>query len=92
MLDEGVHASVSEIGHAENISKSYASRILRLAFVGAGDRAVYPGSPNGSRADVEKAGASAAGVLGRAAQLPLYVNQRGIGGLLREWGPGWAGS
>jgi hypothetical protein len=29
MLDEGVFASVSEIGDAENISKSYASRILR---------------------------------------------------------------
>jgi hypothetical protein len=33
MLDEGVHASVSEIGDAENISKSYASRILRLALL-----------------------------------------------------------
>ena len=33
MLDEGVHASVSEIGDAENISKSYVSRILRLALL-----------------------------------------------------------
>ena len=32
MLDEGVYASVSDIGDAENISKSYVSRILRLAL------------------------------------------------------------
>ena len=33
MLDEGLYASVSEIGDAENISKSYISRILRLALL-----------------------------------------------------------
>ena len=33
MLDNGVCASVSEIGDAENISKSYVSRILRLALL-----------------------------------------------------------
>ena len=33
MLDEGVCNSVSEIGDAENISKSYVSRILRLALL-----------------------------------------------------------
>jgi hypothetical protein len=33
MLDQGVHATVSEIGDAENISKSYVSRILRLALL-----------------------------------------------------------
>ena len=33
MLDYGVYASVSEIGEAENISKSYVSRILRLALL-----------------------------------------------------------
>jgi hypothetical protein len=33
MLDEGVYATVSEIGEAENISKSYVSRILRLAIL-----------------------------------------------------------
>jgi hypothetical protein len=33
MLDDGVHASVSEIGETENISKSYVSRILRLALL-----------------------------------------------------------
>jgi len=30
MLDESVYASVSVIGEAEGISKSYVSRILRL--------------------------------------------------------------
>jgi hypothetical protein len=33
MLDEGVYSSVSEIGDAENISKSYVSRILHLALL-----------------------------------------------------------
>jgi hypothetical protein len=33
MLDEGVYTSVSELGDAENISKSYVSRILRLALL-----------------------------------------------------------
>ena len=33
MLDEGIYGTVSEIGHAENISKSYVSRILRLALL-----------------------------------------------------------
>jgi hypothetical protein len=33
MLDEGVYATVREIGDAENISKSYMSRILRLALL-----------------------------------------------------------
>jgi hypothetical protein len=33
MLDQGVCCSVSEIGHAENISKSYVSRVLRLTLI-----------------------------------------------------------
>ena len=33
MLDAGVYNSVSEIGDAENVSKSYVSRILRLALL-----------------------------------------------------------
>jgi ParB-like chromosome segregation protein Spo0J len=33
MLDEGTYTTVSEIGDAENISKSYVSRILRLALL-----------------------------------------------------------
>jgi len=33
MLDEGTYATVSEIGDAEKISKSYVSRILRLVLL-----------------------------------------------------------
>jgi hypothetical protein len=33
LLDEVVYASTSEIGDAENIWKSYVSRILRLALL-----------------------------------------------------------
>lgn len=33
MLDEGDYANVSEIGQTESISKSYVSRILRLALL-----------------------------------------------------------
>ena len=33
MLDQGVYTTVSEIGDVENISKSYVSRILRLALL-----------------------------------------------------------
>ena len=33
MLDEGIYTSVNDIGDAENISKSYVSRILRLALL-----------------------------------------------------------
>jgi hypothetical protein len=33
MLDEGGYATVSEIGDAEDISKSYVSRIPRLALL-----------------------------------------------------------
>jgi len=33
MLDEGLYTSVSETGEAEHISKSYVSRILRLALL-----------------------------------------------------------
>ena len=33
MLGDGVCSSVSDIGDAENISKSYVSRILRLALL-----------------------------------------------------------
>ncbi len=32
-LDEGLYTSVSNIGEGENISKSYVSRILRLALL-----------------------------------------------------------
>src|ERR671914_699239 len=49
MLDEGVYASVSDIGDAENISKSYVRcsnragpRLLREAAIPHGDRGTGP--------------------------------------------------
>jgi hypothetical protein len=33
VLDQGTYTTVTEIGDAENISKSYVSRILRLALL-----------------------------------------------------------
>ena len=33
LIDEGIYTSVSDISDAENISKSYVSRILRLALL-----------------------------------------------------------
>jgi hypothetical protein len=33
MLDDGIYTTVSDIGNAENISKSYVSRMLRLALL-----------------------------------------------------------
>ena len=42
MLDDGVYATVSEIGDAENLSKSYVNRILRLALLAPGH---YGGGP-----------------------------------------------
>jgi hypothetical protein len=33
LFDQGADASVSDIGDAENISRSYVSRILRLALL-----------------------------------------------------------
>jgi hypothetical protein len=33
LLDRGVHTTVNEIAEAERISKSYVSRILRLALL-----------------------------------------------------------
>jgi hypothetical protein len=33
LLDAGIYTSVSEIGEAEGISKSYISRVLRLALL-----------------------------------------------------------
>ena len=66
MLDDGVYASVSEIGETENISKSYVSRILRLALL-APDvvDAILAGRTN-QRHDSGAAGAAAAGELERS--------------------------
>ena len=66
MLDGGVYATVSEIGDAENISKSYVSRILRLALL-APDIVEAIVAEGGPVADAGEAGAAAAGVLGGAA-------------------------
>jgi hypothetical protein len=33
MLDNGIYTTVSDIGDAENISKSYVSRVLRLTLL-----------------------------------------------------------
>ena len=67
MLDKGLYMSVSEIGDAENISKSYVSRILRLALV-APDivEAILAGRTNQS-IDSGEAGAADAGDLAGAA-------------------------
>ena len=61
MLDDGVYASVSDIGDAENISKSYVSRILRLALLAPDMVEADPRGPAGSGAGAGEAGASAAG-------------------------------
>jgi hypothetical protein len=33
MLDDGLYTTIGEIGDPENISKSYVSRVLRLALL-----------------------------------------------------------
>jgi hypothetical protein len=43
MLDDEIYTTVSDIGDAENISKSYVSRILRLALL-APDLVEGPGT------------------------------------------------
>ena len=39
LIDEGIYTSLSEIGDAENVSKSCVGRILRLALLGAAQQA-----------------------------------------------------
>jgi hypothetical protein len=58
MLDDGVYASVSDIDDAENISKSYVSRILQLALL-APDIVDAILGEDGSDADAGEAGAAA---------------------------------
>ena len=72
MLDDGVYASVSEIGDAENISKSDVSRILRLALLAPDIWACSPGGP--ISADAGEAGAAAAGDLGEQRILLLALD------------------
>ncbi len=67
MLDEGVYASVSEIGDAENISKSYVSRILRLALLAPDIVETILDGRSDQALMLEQAGAAAASELGGAA-------------------------
>ena len=66
MLDEGVYTTVSEIGDAENISKSYVSRILRLALLAPDIVEAILVRADGSGAHAGAAGAAAAGRAGRS--------------------------
>ena len=75
LLDGGIYTSVSEIGEAEGISKSYISRVLRLALLAPdiveavlGGRAGDPfGEPR----------AAIARELGGAARPAWLLNRRG---------------
>jgi hypothetical protein len=62
-LDQGIYVSVTEIAEAERISKSYVSRILRLALLAPDLAEAILGGPAG---DSGKAGAAAAGRVGGA--------------------------
>jgi hypothetical protein len=77
MLDDGVYASVSDFGNAENISKSYVSRILRLALLAPGYRRGDTRGQHGSGPDPGAAGATTSVELGRVAPwLPLANARR----------------
>ena len=82
MLDEGIYTTVSEIGDAEGISKSYLSRILRLALL-APDivEAILAGEVQ-IRYDSRAAGAAAAGELGAAARSVVCLQLDGDSGAL----------
>ena len=72
MLDEGVYASVSDIGDAEDISKSYVSRILRLALLAPGIvEAILTGSTD-------------QGMMLEQLEQPLPVTWSGQRGMLRS--------
>ena len=75
------YTSLSEIGEAENISKSYVSRILRLALLAPDIIEAILAGKSGPVADAGEAGAAAAGELGRAAPAILLsplLEQRGL--------------
>ena len=63
----GDYTSVSEIGDAENISKSYVSRILRLALLAPDIVDAILAGRTDQAASAGEAGAAAAGKLGGAA-------------------------
>ena len=73
LLDEGVYTSVSEIGDAENISKSYVSRILRLALLAPDVVEAILAGRSDQTLMLENAGAAAAGELGGAAGPALLM-------------------
>ena len=72
MLDEGIYATVSEIGEAEKISKSYVSRILRLALL----------APD--IVDAILAGRTDQGMIPQQLERPLPASWEAARGLLEE--------
>ena len=64
LLDRGVYSSVTEIAEAEKISKSYVSRILRLALLAPDIVEAILGGWADQRVMLERAGAAAAGGVG----------------------------
>ena len=74
MLDEGVYTSVSEIGDAENISKSYVSRILRLALLAPDIVEAILAGQDGSGADGGAVGAVTGPLRGTVAPAQIELN------------------
>src|SRR5919106_2231457 len=72
LIDEGIYTSVSEIGDAENISKSYVSRILRLALL----------APD--IVDAILAGRTDQGMIPQQLERPLPARWEAARGLLEE--------
>jgi hypothetical protein len=66
LLDEGVYTTISEIGDAENISKSYVSRILRLTLVTPDILEAIVAGRAEPVADAGEAGAANPGPAGRS--------------------------
>jgi hypothetical protein len=81
MLDDGAYASVSDIGDAENISKSYVSRILRLALLAPDITEAILAKRTDQVAHHGEARAAAADELGGSAQ-PLARRQHPITGTM----------
>jgi hypothetical protein len=73
LLDDGVYASVSDIGDIEDISRSYVSRILRLSLLAPDITQAILAGNGWPVPDAAEAGAAAAGELGRAAEDPWLI-------------------
>jgi hypothetical protein len=67
LLDDGVYASVSDIGDVEDISRSYVSRILRLSLLAPDITEAILAGNGWPVPDAAEAGAAAAGELAGAA-------------------------